>query len=503
MRVFPQAGAFLEKDVPMLRTLLIALLCSSCIKEVPPPALSPNQADQQSLRKRLEALEADCAKLVAATDEALWAHWTSAKPFDVQALRAAHASLWTDDALADIRRGKAAFPHEARWHNLERWLLGEKIAQRTAQAADALAQLEASATFMADGRTYAFRDVIRSLANEKSAVKRRQIWSASHAVAHQLEPAIAEYEKQLREALQAFNLPSSPRATAAQWRGTDLPTLRQLADDALTRTDTSWQTAVAKLAASEVQLSPQALTRADLPRLLKVPASIDALFPADTVVSRAENTLRAMRGGLDSSLTVDASATSNKPALPLTIAPLPGHVRISIRPYGGLRDEQMILKEFGTASAYLSRRSEPFSLGRLFNPLEAQRQSELWATLLTDEDWLFAQGVSEARQVAAVAQAHQLFWLRRTAGLVLAAIDNEDASDDAARATYLAHMTRALSVQHSPEDGARSKVETHDFLRAATQLLAMEQAAQWREKLGAGWWKQPITTASPAPLASP
>jgi hypothetical protein len=56
-------------------------------------------------------------------------------------------------------------------------------------------------------------------------------------------------------------------------------------------------------------------------------------------------------------------------------------------------------------------------------------------------------------------------------------------------------MARAMGLTLAPEEGARWRLETDDFLRSATQLQAMLRAEQWRVRLGEEWWMKPLPSS--------
>jgi hypothetical protein len=152
---------------------------------------------------------------------------------------------------------------------------------------------------------------------------------------------------------------------------------------------------------------------------------------------------------------------------------------MSIRPLGGLKDQQLALAELGSALALHAMAKEPAFKGRLAAPLAAQVSAERFASLLMDKAWLTANEVKDPDAVIALVKAHRLFAVRRAAGLVLARLEAARAADDAAaRAAFVTVMTHALGVALTPEEGSRWRVETDDFLRSATQLEAMLRAAE-------------------------
>ena len=200
---------------------------------------------------------------------------------------------------------------------------------------------------------------------------------------------------------------------------------------------------------------------------------------------------------------MDLAEAAKKNPLPLTVAPAPADVRVSVKPVGGLRDQQAVLGELGAALTLHAAKSGSFALDRLGNPTEALRASALFASLLTEDAWLSANEVNNRPQVIAAAKAQRLYQLRHAAGVVLARLETQPLTEESdARAKFVAIMSRATGLTLAPEEGARWRIETDDFLRSATQLEAMKSAEQWRVQLGEGWWLKSLPPhPNPLPAA--
>ncbi len=479
----------------------VVLLLTACPRSAPPtdlaaPPVDAGTTEAERLGPKVDALEQEVALVVQRVDEALWQHWTAGAPLDLPAATRGHEALFSKESLATLRKARTLRPQDdERLEHLTRWLAGELLARGVAAESEALANLEASTTFTVDGKEFAFRDLNKLLVSEKSAVKRRALWTASHAAALRLDAAIARRDEKLKEVLAAYDL-GAPLDFEASTRQLDLDVLHQEADETLTRTEAEWKATLQALADADVKLPLTALTRGDLPRLLKVPAALDAEFPRAKIAARALQTLGTLGGYGQPGLTLDLAEAAKKNPLPLTVAPTPLDVRVSVRPLGGLRDQQLVLSELGAALALHRARALPFARARLENPVVALRGSELFATLLTEEKWLAANEVGQRDAVIAAARAQHLFALRRAASVVLAKLDTWPLADEAeARAKFVAVMARATALTLSPEEGARWRLETDDFLRSATQLQAMLRAEQWQGQLGEEWWTKPLPSS--------
>ncbi len=485
-----------------LRIFGLLLVLAGCPKNAPtadvsaaPPDAGVTEADL--LGTRADALEKEAAQVVRSIDDALWRHWTTGAPLNLAALTQGHEALFSKQSLATLRRARELRPADARkLGNLERWLGGELLARGVAAESEVLANLEASTTFTVDGKELPWRDLNKLLLNERSAVKRRALWNGSHAAALRIEAAIVRRDEKVKEVLTALELPA-PLDFAADTRGLDLDALQKSAEEVLTSTDAEWTSTLQALSDATVKLPVSALTRGELPRLLKAPDVVDAEFPRGKVAARAVQTLGTLGVYGKPGLTLDLAEAAKKNPLPLTVAPGPNDVRVSVKPVGGLRDQESVLGELGAALSLHAERSGSFALDRLGNPKEALRSSELFASLVTEDAWLLANEVNNRPQVIAAAKAQRLFLVRRAAGVVLAKLQTQTLADEAAaRAKYVSIMSRAMGLTLAAAEGARWRVETDDFLRSATALEALLGAESWRAKLGEGWWLKPLTPLS-------
>lgn len=499
----PSNATGMVRPMPSVRViacaaLAAALLFAACPKAVPDVKAEVKPADAgvseaELLRPRVAAIEKETAEVLRAVDEALWKHWTTGAPLELAKAAAGHDALFSKDTLLTIRRAREVDAKDARaLAHLERWLVGELLARAIAAESEAVANLEASVTFQVDGKELAWRDLNRLLTNEKSAVKRRALWTASHTAAERISAAIARRDEKAKEYLASLDVPSTLEL-AAETRELELESLARLAEHFLDRTSLSWRATLQRLSDADARLPVDTLTRADLPRLLRANPGADAAFPKKDSGARAVQLL----GGLGlygrPGLTLELAEAAKKNPLPLTIAPSPGDVRVSFRPAGGARDMTSLLAEVGTAISLHAAHTGRVSTERLGDPANAQVLAELFAGLPADTEWLASAGVPEASRATVVdaVRAQRLFVLRRAAGVVLARLETATLADTDAPPRFVAVMTRALGVKLAPEERARWRVETDDFLRSATLLKSAVLAEVLRERLGPSWWSKP------------
>lgn len=476
----------------LLPLMVCAIACRSVDGEVadgPVTAVvDAGRAEADALKLKIEALSSQAQRQTARADEALWSHWTQGTPLD---LSPDGGVMMTRDGLTTVRRARELNVDDARaLKHLENHLVGELLARGVAEENTTIANLEASLTCAVDGKEQRWRELNRQLVNEKSAVKRKALWASCLQAAEQLDAAYQRRDSAMKTVLTSLEV-TSALDFATESRELDLDAMAKVSERVLQQTDDRWRATLRELSDNEVKLPVDALTRADLPRLLKVPAAADAAFPKGQIAARALQTLGTLGLYGRPGLTLDLAEAAKKNPLPLTVAPMMNDVRVSFRPLGGLRDEGVLLAELGTALALLSSKTGRFETTRLGDPAIAQVSGALFSSLLGDEGWLTEVKVADGATVRRAWQAQQLFALRKATGTVLARLETSDLPEPEARARFVAIMTRALGVKLSIEDGARIRLESDDFLRSATLLRSMLLASSLRAQLGEGWWRKP------------
>jgi hypothetical protein len=430
---------FSQRILGLSAVLLVGCATNSNVRSEPADA---GLSEEAARAAKLDSLEQQATALLHAEDEALWAHWTAGAPLDFALVKQPYRSLLSRESLT-LSRERV---------DLHRFIASELISEGVAVEQSALSQQEATVTFTLDGKELAWRDLPRLLASEKSAVKRRALWTASHEAAKKLEEALGARDAKRAQVIAELGLAPDFEEQA---RGVSLANLRVEAEALLNATDAEWFATLQKLSDAEVKLPLTALTRGDFPRLLRVPANVDAEFPKEKFTTRLPTV---------ASVTIDAAESPKKSALPLTVALSPTDVRVSIKPGNGLRDAQQALAEVGLAKALVGR-------PRLGDMRGAQVQAQLAADSVRDDAWLAVAGVESREAVIASARALWLFQARRAAAVVLSVSPEK----------YVMVMGRALGLKLNADEAARYRVETSDVLRAASQLDTILRAEEQRQ----------------------
>lgn len=474
--------------------LAACVLFAACPRAVPRTGLDSADAGIDPREATVDAVEAEVAEALRVRDEALWRHWTTGAPLDPAAMQQTAAPRFGPDTLARLRGVMRPTPDDVtlRARHLEAWLGGQLLSHALADDDAALADVEAGLTFRADGQEVPWRELGRRLLNERSALKRRALWSEALTVVGPLDEALAQREMKADEAARALGWPSA-MALAAQARDVDLSEVADAARDFLDATDEAWQATLKKQSAATVRLPLARLTRAELPRLLHPRPEADAAFPRGRLAANVVALLGRIGLYGQPGLTLDLNDGAAKQPLPLTVAPTSRDVRTSFKPAGGLRDQASLLSEVGAALASSQARTGHLATERLGDPAAGQLMGDVFASLLTTPEWLESVGVdgNARRLVIDAVRAERLFQLRRAAGVVLARVETAglDAGEAQKRTTEV--LTRALGVADLGDESARWRIETDDFLRSATQLKAAAYAQVLRQREPADWFASP------------
>jgi len=454
----------------------------------------------------VQKLSAEAEALLQAQSEQIWATWTSGQPPQLAASYEGHRSLFTPESIRKIERlrQRAREPAEIRaLTSLLSHFVGEHLASQLAELTDAVSNLEASATFTAQGKEYPYRDLDRLLAAERSSTKRRALYQGATAAVQRLSALVRRREERKAELVAALGYPSH-EAYGAELRQVDPGQLALLAEQVLATTEPAYQQVLERMASQEVELPKGQLRRCDFPRAFRAPA-VDARFPAAEQLPRAELTLEGMGLKLSAlrALKIDARDVAGKPSRALALGvSVPSDVRLSVRPVAGVRAQAALLGEVGRALHLSFTRPMRFELRALGDGSAGAAYAFLFEDLVEDPVWLEEHagfsGDGLDRYLAAQA-AILLQRIRITAGRILYELQLRRRGLQDARELYGPIMSRAYGVPFGPDDEERALVDLEDFYQSADDFLAWFLAgqiqAQMKARYGPAWWHNPASAA--------
>jgi len=503
----------MRPSTPLLAAFLLLASCSTGPQPVETAAAaSPAEAARAALAQEVEAVSAKAEALLKTQDELVWKSWTEGTPGDLAKTYAGTEAWLTPAAMAStdkLRQATVDAQKKLSLTHLQAYLVTEWLAQSTAGLSEEASALEQKMTFGPPGQEHPYRNLEALLASERSALLRKSYYEAATQDVTKLSEVLARRRARTEALLTELGLSST--AFLVELREAELDSLVALADAALTRTQDAFVSTLRRLSTSELQLPLDRVTRADIPRLFRLPAE-DAAFPKADIYARATQTLQGL--GVDVStmknVTVDLKETPSKNPRGLVLGVVvPSDVRVSLLPVGGARDERETLHQMGHVLADALSQEKRWALAKLGN----RSRSEAWAFLLEDlsVDALWLQrvaGFTGEAQAAwrAAAGAQRLFLLRRAAGKVLF---NAGARTPGAEVPVLYRqvMTRTYAFPMTAADEARAELDREEFLASADYLeaflLAAQLEAQLRLRFGAAWWESKAAGAFIRGLLAP
>jgi hypothetical protein len=488
----------MRPSAPLATALLLVVACSTPSGTAPSEP-SPAEAARTALAAEVKALSARAQALLHTQDELVWKSWTEGTPGDLAQTYAGTDSWLNPAAIASVDRLRqmTTDPLERRaLTHLHAYLVTEWLAQKTADLSEAAAKLEQTLMFGPAGQERPYRTLEVLLASERSALRRRSLYeSATPAVAK-----LAEVLGQRRARTEALvgELGIAPAALIAELRDAELDRLVALANQVLTATQGAFATTLGRLSWTELQLPVERVGRADIPRLFRLQAQ-DTAFPKAEVYGRATGTLKGL--GVDlaamKNVTVDLKDTPGKNPRGLVLGVVvPGDVRMSLTPVGGVRDERETLHQMGHVLHDGLTQEKRWALAKLGNRTVGEAWSFLMEDLTLDPLWLErVAGVSGDAQSAwrISASAQRLFLLRRAAGKVVFNAAARTPGADVA-GLYRQVMGRTYGFPMTAADDARAELDREEFLAAADYLQAFLLAAQLEQQLrgrfGPSWWQE-------------
>lgn len=458
----------------------------------------------------LGAYRLQAETFVAELGDEYHAHFAGLKTgFDVDAIYARHAGLFSFDAVARLREQAAAGGLSDEEARRRRMLLDFAvegcIGLATTEEATALAEREAALRLDVGGEAIGFRESVVVQANEPDRAKRAEIEAARLAATDtQLNPLHRAALARTRELAGKLGWPSY-RAMCAELKGLDLDALAASTGAFLAATDAAYAGIVEPAVERIVGVGLCELTRADLPWFFRARHEDDA-FPAERLLPAFEATLGGM--GLDGTaggrIVLDVEPRPGKSPRAFCVAVrAPRDVRLVVAPVGGRDDYVALLHEGGHAQHFAH--VDPalaFEFRHLGDNAVTEAFAFLFDHLAEDPAWLRRRLGVEDRDgtVAAHARASRLVYLRRYAAKLsyeLIAHGDEPPGDALLAGAYARSLSGALRVAW-PEATYLSDMDPGFYVAAYLRAWALETHLRgWlRDRFGAEWFAVPEAGAA-------
>ena len=405
--------------------------------------------------------------------------------FDIEAIYARHARLFTQQAVEELRAKGS--------RELVRFAAEGFVEQAVKEEAAELARLEAALEVEVDGEKHPFRQAAVIQANEPDSARRGALEEArNEIVTSHLQPLLAQVFERGRELVEEMGWPSL-RAMTEELSGIDLGELERQTRGFLEATDDLYERIVEPRLRGELGLGFDSLTRADLPAFFRAP-SLDAAFPAESLLRAYEETRAGLgiASGAPGRVIVDAEPRPKKsPRAFCAPVLVPDEVYLVITRMGGREDYETLMHEAGHAE-HFSHVDPTLEFEHRF--LGDNSVTEAFAFLLQhlteDPAWLERRlGIADPAPVVEQARAAKLVFLRRYCAKLsyeLALHGEEPPSD--ADALYARELSRATGVDW-PRATWLSDVDPFFYAAAYLRAWALEThlRKELRERFGELW----------------
>lgn len=462
------------------------------------PGCAPRHPDDM---RAIDSLRIETDDFLHAQSIMTYNTWASGTPSNQDSLYRVHAGLFTLPVLERVSRAREEEPdtiQRKRLDYLRRFLTFEYLARATAPLTDRFATYEGEARAVVEKDTVLFRQLPAMIANEKSHARREKLYMSADPVLDSLTPTALEIQHAYGRLAKELGYPSYP-VMVERLKGFSLENLRALASRALAESDSLYFALLPPLVREETGLESTSLYRYDIPPLLRS-ARFDRYFPRKEAVASVRNTYRSL--GIDLSaqgnLTLD---TTDRPAknpraacFPVSV---PGDVRISVKPSGGVDDFAALYHEMGHAQQYAHVTENALEFKYLGEPTLTETFAFLSEYLLCNPAWLRQSARMETRELKDYIRhmaLSRLYIVRRYCAKFLFeyAFHHGERQPDS---LYAAILAGALGYRVHPSDRKRYLVDMDAHFYSASYLRAWFLEAQlnhWLTKTyGVNWYENP------------
>ncbi len=451
--------------------------------------------------RAIDSLRIETESFLRAQSAMAYDNWVTGTPSDQDSLYRIHAGLFTQPVIERVSRAWEEETDSLQRIRLERFLRFltlEYLSRATAPLTDRFTTFESQARVVVGRDTMFYRQLPVQIGNEKSHARRELLYESADPVLDSLTRTAREIQDAYSRLSKELGYPSYP-AMVEQCRGFPLESVRLLATRALAESDSLYFSLLTPLAREEIGLERDSLQRYDLPALYRS-ERFDRFFPRNDIVASVRRTYRSL--GIDipaqGNLSLDTTDRPAKnPRAACFSVSVPGDVRISVKPAGGVDDFAALYHEMGHAQHYAHVTENALEFKYMGEPTITETYAFLSEYLLCNSAWLRQFSRMEVRPLKdfiRLMALQRLAIVRRYCAKFLF----EYAFHQGARqpdSLYAALLARALGYREHPSDGKRYLVDMDAHLYSAGYLRAWFLEAQlngWLTRTyGVNWYENP------------
>jgi hypothetical protein len=342
--------------------------------------------------RAIDSLRIEAESFLRAQAAMGYNNWVAGASSNQDSLYRAHAGLFTRPAIDLVARAREEEPdtlQRKRLAFLQRFLTLEYLSRATAPLTDRFTTYEGEARATVEGDTVLYRQLPGLMANEKSRARREQLYVAADPVLDSLTLMAHGVQQTYSRLANELGYASYP-VMVEQLKGFSLASVRELATRALAESDSLYFALLSPLLRRATGLQSTDVHRYDLAALFRM-AEFDPFFPRRETVARVRDTYRSL--GIDlaaqGNLSLDTTDRPAKNARAVCFAvSVPGDVRVSIKPAGGVDDFAALYHEMGHAQHYAHVTENALEFKYLGEETVTETYAFLSEYLLCNPAWL-------------------------------------------------------------------------------------------------------------------
>lgn len=441
---------------------------------------------------RLALIRKGADELLTSQAQLLWESWTRGTAPDFGPSGKAHAEIFSVDTIAFVRSERDMSEGDERraLSLLHAFLVGEYL------SAMAPSREPSPATVVTwEGQSVPGWRVPSLLATESDAARRASLEHAWAEAERKSAPARDARWQAIARAASKLGY-GSLLELAAELRGESVDTLAALAGELLDATGAAYRGLIDAQARLELGEAMSELRGRDLPRLWRSGEDSRA-FPSGGATADVTTTLSEL--GLElpgpPAVVLDLERRPGKDPRALAVpVEVPGNVRVSYTPLGGIGEVRALLHEMGVAD-YYARITSPVLEFRRLGAVTSEAWADLFEDLGCDPAWLAERtGLADSHISALVRSglARRLHLARTLAARLLVEVARVRTPDRLVAATR-GILERAFARKVEADELDLFLADPDPLLEAADELRALLLAARARVFLAARtegpWWR--------------
>lgn len=438
----------------------------------------------------LGAYSGEAEEFLSSIDREYYLHYSGQQDeFEIEAIYARHAELFSRESVDSLREGAAA-------PALVQFAVQGHIGRELKEGSAELARREAALELEWDGEMVHYRSAPVLQANEPDPDRRAALEEArNNLMATELNPLTLELLERSHELARELGW-ESMRDLCQDLSGTDFGALAQQTEGFLAGTEDSYEELVEPELREQVGLGFDRLRRSDLSAFFRAPA-LDAGFPEERLVASLTETLAGL--GIDVAaqpgVVIDTERRPKKsPRAFCAPVRVPDEVYLVIAPVGGREDFAALFHEAGHTEHYAHvDASLPVEDRYLGDNSVTEGFAFLFEHLVSDPEWLRRRlGVEDPDQIVRHERAARMVFLRRYAAKLSYELELHGGGPiDGLASVYARRLSDAVHVDW-PAVSWLSDVDPFFYVARYLRAWALEThlRSALRERFGEAWFEE-------------